>query len=36
MTRAGNREVMIISVLERRSAIGLRRALGATQGEIRA
>ena len=26
---------MIISVLERRSEIGLRRALGATQGQIR-
>jgi putative ABC transport system permease protein len=27
---------MIISVLERRSEIGLRRALGATKGQIRA
>jgi putative ABC transport system permease protein len=27
---------MIISVLERRSEIGLRRALGATRGQIRA
>jgi putative ABC transport system permease protein len=27
--------IMIISVLERRSEIGLRRALGATQGRIR-
>jgi len=28
--------IMIISVLERRSEIGLRRALGATRGHIRA
>ena len=27
---------MVISVLERRSGIGLRRALGATRGQIRA
>ena len=27
---------MVISVLERRSEIGLRRALGATRGQIRA
>ena len=27
---------MIVSVLERRSEIGLRRALGATEGQIRA
>ena len=31
----GVANIMIISVLERRSAIGLRRALGATQGQIR-
>jgi putative ABC transport system permease protein len=28
--------IMVISVLERRSEIGLRRALGATRGQIRA
>jgi putative ABC transport system permease protein len=28
--------IMVISVLERRSEIGLRRALGATKGNIRA
>ena len=27
--------IMVISVLERRSEIGLRRALGATRGQIR-
>jgi putative ABC transport system permease protein len=27
--------IMVISVLERRSGIGLRRALGATRGQIR-
>jgi putative ABC transport system permease protein len=32
----GVANIMIISVLERRSEIGLRRALGATQGQIRA
>jgi putative ABC transport system permease protein len=32
----GVANVMIISVLERRSEIGLRRALGATKGQIRA
>lgn len=32
----GVANIMIISVLERRSEIGLRRALGATKGEIRA
>jgi putative ABC transport system permease protein len=31
----GVANIMIISVLERRSEIGLRRALGATQGQIR-
>jgi putative ABC transport system permease protein len=31
----GIANVMVISVLERRSEIGLRRALGATQGQIR-
>ena len=32
----GVANIMLISVLERRSEIGLRRALGATQGQIRA
>jgi putative ABC transport system permease protein len=32
----GVANIMIISVLERRSEIGLRRALGATEGQIRA
>ena len=32
----GIANIMIISVLERRSEIGLRRALGATKGQIRA
>jgi putative ABC transport system permease protein len=32
----GVANIMIISVLERRSEIGLRRALGATKGNIRA
>jgi putative ABC transport system permease protein len=32
----GVANIMVISVLERRSEIGLRRALGATQGQIRA
>jgi len=32
----GVANIMIISVLERRSEIGLRRALGATKGQIRA
>jgi putative ABC transport system permease protein len=31
----GIANVMVISVLERRSEIGLRRALGATKGHIR-
>ena len=31
----GVANVMVISVLERRSEIGLRRALGATKGDIR-
>jgi putative ABC transport system permease protein len=31
----GVANIMIISVPERRSEIGLRRALGATQGQIR-
>jgi putative ABC transport system permease protein len=32
----GVANIMVISVIERRSEIGLRRALGATQGQIRA
>ncbi|HEX2042418.1 MAG TPA: FtsX-like permease family protein, partial [Acidimicrobiales bacterium] len=32
----GIANVMVISVLERRSEIGLRRALGATRGQVRA
>jgi putative ABC transport system permease protein len=31
----GVANIMVISVLERRSEIGLRRALGATEGQIR-
>lgn len=35
MGAVGVANIMIISALERRSEIGLRRALGATQGQIR-
>ena len=35
LVSVGIANVLVISVLERRSEIGLRRALGATQGQIR-
>ncbi len=35
MDAVGVANIMIISALERHSEIGLRRALGATQGQIR-